>query len=169
MNQEASEIHAPAGVRIFTFTLAAFAAWAFVAFATPAMAQDEGAGVWRRGGCANCHGGIGQGGGGGEDPAGPNLHESDLDRDALWETIACGRGPMPFNLAGAYLEVPCYGIPVGPPPEGFEPGARISAEDLDILADFLMEFVVGTRVDRTACAAFYRGDLNARTCAQFPR
>ena len=170
MSQVFSKFPVRAGGRIFTFALAAFAGWAFVAFATPVAAQDyEGAGVWRRGNCTTCHGGVGQGGGGDENPAGPNLHQSDLTRDELREMIACGRGEMPFNLAGAYFEVSCYGIPVGAVPEGFQGGARFSAEDLDLLVDFLMTFVLGTEVNREACSAFYNGDQNARACQQFPR
>ena len=162
--------HLPNGQRAFAPALISLAAAAFMAFATPSVAQDAGADVWRRGSCTTCHGGVAQGGGGGEDPMGPNLRESDLDRELMRETIACGRGEMPFNLLGAYREVSCYGIPLGNPPEGFQAGARLSAEQIDVLVEFLFEYVVGvTRVNRAACAAFYGGDQNARSCGQFPR
>lgn len=160
------------GRRAFVFSaLIGVVAAAFVAFAPPSAAQDEGANMWRRGGCATCHGGLAQGGGEGEAPKGPNLRRSDPDREMLWETIACGRSVMPYHLQGAYREVSCYGIPVGDAvPEGFMPGRQFSAEELDVLVDFLMEYVVGVRrLNRSACAAFFGGDLRAPVCLQYPR
>ena len=151
--------------------LVGIAASTMVVFASPSAAQEEGVNIWRRGGCASCHGGLAQGGGEGENPEGPSLRQTDLDRDLLWETVACGRGEMPYNLEGAYREISCYGIPAGEAvPEGFTPGAQLSAEELDVLVDFLFEYVVGvTRLNRSACAAFFGGDLRAPVCLQYPR
>lgn len=171
MQRETDKRHLTAGGRrLLAPALMALAAAAFMAFATPSVAQDEGANVWRRGGCATCHGGLGEGGEGGEEPEGPSLRQSTLDRDIFRETAACGRGDMPFNLEGAWQAVSCYGVPAGEPaPEGFNAGAELSAEDLDVLVDFLFEYVVGVeRITRAACAAFYGGDLRSPVCAQFP-
>ena len=85
--------------------------------AAPAGAQDAveaGMLVWQNNGCANCHGEFGEGGEGGHFPAGPALRRSSLAKDHLRETIACGRPgtEMPSNLKGAYITVPCYGLPL---------------------------------------------------------
>ncbi len=146
------------------------AAAAMVLLSGPSLAQQEGATAWRLGGCSECHGAAAQGGGFGENPDAPNLHESSLTVEELKETIACGRGEMPFNLRGAYTEISCYGIPVGEVPAGFVRGARLSDEQLDALASFLFENVLGvTRIDRTACSVFFRGDVNAAGCREFPQ
>ena len=155
--------------RGLAIALGALMVVSFAAVSAPSFAQVDGALTWRQGGCANCHGGIGQGGGGGEEPEGPNLHESDLDRASLRELIACGRGEMPINLAAAYVTVECYGIPLGQVPEGFQRGATFDEERLDTLVDFLLDNVLGVSINRTACAAFYGGDVNSPACRPFPR
>ena len=78
-----------------------------LAFAAPARAQDKveaGLEVWKGAACASCHGVFGQGGGGGEQPEGPSLRRTQLDKDNLKETVRCGRPgtPMPYFLRGAY-------------------------------------------------------------------
>ncbi len=143
--------------------------------AQPAVAADLAAGnaAWGRGGCSNCHGGIANGGGGGEYPVGPNLRETVLDRDQLAETIACGRpvSGMPANLTGAYTEVACYGMPVPTTLEaaGVEKGAGMTQAEVDALADFLIAHVVGKMpVTRQNCAVFYGGNVDYPTCAKYP-
>lgn len=157
------------GRRGLALVMMALVTAGFLAAAAPSLAQD-GANIWRRGGCATCHGGLAEGGEGGEEPEGPSLRTTTLDRDLLRETVACGRGDMPYNLIGAWSEVSCYGVAAGDnPPEDFTAGAQLSAEDLDILVEFLFENVVGVeRITRAACAAFYGGDLRTPVCAQFP-
>src|SRR5450631_1898398 len=56
--------------------------------AAPAAAAGENA--WDKAGCLQCHGASGEGGDGGEFPAGPSLRKTRLDRAALAETISCG-------------------------------------------------------------------------------
>src|SRR5271165_7028136 len=73
------------------FSLSLVAACSFVLCA-PAFAQDQvaaGEAAWDKAGCLQCHGSNGQGGDGGEFPAGPSLRETRLDRAALVETISC--------------------------------------------------------------------------------
>lgn len=110
-----------------------------------AVAQDparigKGMEVWERAGCASCHGNDARGGGGGEQPAGPELRRTRLARDRFVETVACGRPgtPMPSNLAGGYIQFACYGLPVGTLPSGVAIGARLTADELDLLVDYVM-------------------------------
>jgi len=61
---------------------------------TSASAQDAtvaaGEAAWDKAGCLQCHGASGEGGSGGEFPAGPSLRQTRLDRAALVEAISCG-------------------------------------------------------------------------------
>ena len=139
-----------------------------------ASAQDKyaGATLWGRGGCAACHGNFAAGDGDPSYPAGPSLRRTRLERDAMIETIACGRPgtQMPTNLKGAYKEVACFGLPVGPVPgevAGLGTGA-LSNDEIKTLVDFLFEYVVGkTRITRQGCAVFFEGDAGAPACQQF--
>jgi hypothetical protein len=134
-----------------------------------AQQPETGATIWSAAGCFNCHGNLAAGDGDAAYPVGPNLRRTSLDRDQLVETIACGRPStaMPFHLKGAYTEVPCYGLPLGAPP-GVTAGGEFSQEQIELLADFLMENVVGvTRITREACAAFFNGNQNAPLCLQY--
>lgn len=141
---------------------------AVVTFAAPSLAQQQpGLDAWQRGSCTACHGSLAQGGGGGEMPAGPNLRRTRLTPAELKETIACGRGDMPYHLEAAYATVPCYGIPV-PGPAGAALGAPLTAAEIDALVDFLTKEVVGvTTITRAACAVFFNGNANAPACAQY--
>jgi mono/diheme cytochrome c family protein len=116
----------------------------------PALAQDvariaDGEAGWDKAGCLQCHGASGEGGTGGEFPAGPSLRATRLDRSTLVDTISCGRpgSEMPAWLDGAYTEVACYGIPKGPAPAGLELRRVLSADEIEALADYLLAKVVG--------------------------
>src|ERR1700732_2842116 len=94
-----------------------------VTMATPAMAQAAarvaaGEDAWDKAGCFQCHGTSGEGGVGGEFPAGPSLRTTKPDRATLAETSSCGRPgtPMPAWLDGAYTNSACYGLPKRPAP-----------------------------------------------------
>jgi mono/diheme cytochrome c family protein len=101
--------------------------------------------AWNKAGCPQCHGASGEGGAGGEASAGPSLRRTLLNRAMLAETIRCGRpgGEMPAWLVGAYTEVPCYGLPKGPPPAGFDVTPVLTADEIEALVDYLMANVVG--------------------------
>ncbi len=160
------------GRRALNAILFGLATAAMLALAGPSLAQEDGVAAWKRGGCADCHGKLAQGGGGGENPVGPNLRRTRLERDLLWETAACGRPgtEMPFNLDGAYRETACFGLPLSDPPAEVSGGARLTAEQLDALVDFLYAYVVGvTQITGEACSVFYGGNLDHRECAEFPR
>jgi mono/diheme cytochrome c family protein len=126
-------------------TASVLAAAAFVTVSLSASAQDAariaaGEAAWDKAGCLQCHGASGEGGTGGEFPAGPSLRATRLDHATLVDTIRCGRPgtEMPAWLQGAYTEVACYGIPKGPPPAGLELSRVLSAAEIEALADYLM-------------------------------
>lgn len=125
------------------------------AFGQDAEQLKAGVTAWKAGGCSGCHGTFAEGGAGGAMPAGPSLRASSLDHDQLVEVISCGRPGtvMPYNLAGAYTETPCYGLPLGAPPEGATGGASLSGEQVAALADYLTAVVVG------------QGDVTLEQCA----
>jgi len=115
------------------------------AFAQDAARLAAGEAAWDKAGCLQCHGAAGEGGAGGEFPAGPSLRKTGLDRAALVETISCGLPgtEMPSWLDGAYTQRSCYGFPPGPAPEGVTLTSVLSASEVAALADFLMAKIVG--------------------------
>ena len=128
-----------------------------------ARAQDASAAgmrVWRTAGCAACHGTFGEGGGGGEQPEGPNLRRTALDAKALRETIRCGRpgSKMPYFLKGAYTDTSCWNWPAGiaPPADVTGPG-RLDAGAIDSLVAYLTARVAGMAepVTLAECASYY--------------
>lgn len=125
-------------------------AGALLALSTSGLAQDAarvaaGEAAWDKAGCLQCHGTSGDGGDGGEFPAGPSLRKTLQDRAALAETIRCGRPgtQMPGWLDGAYRVSPCYGLPTAPAPAGTDLTPVLSADEIEALVDFLMAKIVG--------------------------
>jgi mono/diheme cytochrome c family protein len=147
-----------------------------VAVSSGALAQgapqfSPGALVWADGGCATCHGGIGQGGTAGEAPPGPNLWRTRLNRDQIKEAIACGREntQMPFHLKGAFTQRACWGKPVGNLPDNAMGAAELSEEQIDTLVAFLVDNVVGKEpVTKAKCAAFFGNNTSNPACARYP-
>ena len=139
-------------------------------FAAPASAQEDGQAVWKRGGCSNCHGQLAQGGGGGEEPAGPNIRRSRLDPDQLAEIIGCGRPgtDMPAHMAGAYTEFECYGMGLLAeyPERTVRSSADYSQAELAALVGFLVANAVGqSNITRESCEAF-RG-VDSPRCSSY--
>jgi mono/diheme cytochrome c family protein len=123
---------------------------ALLALAASARAQDAarlaaGEAAWNKAACLQCHGSAGEGGTGGEFPAGPSLRATQLNRTMLVDTIGCGRPgtQMPAWLDGAYTEISCYGLPKGPPPAGLERTPVLSGEEIEALVDYMMAKMVG--------------------------
>jgi mono/diheme cytochrome c family protein len=128
----------------------ALVAGALLALAAPAPAQDAarlaaGEAAWNKAACLQCHGSAGEGGTGGEFPAGPSLRTTQLNRALLVDTIRCGRPgtEMPAWLDGAYTEISCYGLPKGPPPAGLDMTPVLSGDEIDALVDYMMATMVG--------------------------
>jgi mono/diheme cytochrome c family protein len=114
----------------------------------PAFAQDQvlaGEAAWDKAGCLQCHGSTGDGGNGGEFPAGPSLRKTRLDPAALVETISCGLPgtAMPSWLDGAYTKRSCYGFPLGPAPAEITATPVLSAGEIEALVDFLGAKFIG--------------------------
>ena len=114
------------------------------------QAQDAarlaaGEAAWNKAGCLQCHGSAGEGGSGGEFPAGPSLRTTQLNRVMLVDTIGCGRPgtQMPGWLDGAYTEISCYGLPKGPPPAGLDLTPVLSGDEVDALVDYMMAKMIG--------------------------
>jgi hypothetical protein len=142
----------------------------FLALASPGQAQEAGARIWASGGCSGCHGNLAEGGDGGDAPAGPSLRATRLDRDQIAEFIACGRPDteMPFHVRGAYTEVSCYGLPLGEVPAEVGGAGVLTLEEVETLADFLVQHVVGQRtITRDNCALFYGGNRNSPLCLRY--
>jgi hypothetical protein len=113
-----------------------------------AFAQDQvaaGEAAWDKAGCLQCHGSTGDGGDGGEFPAGPSLRKTRLDRAALVEAVSCGLPgtAMPSWLDDAYTKRPCYGFPPGPPPAEITATPVLSAAEIEALVDFLGAKFIG--------------------------
>jgi mono/diheme cytochrome c family protein len=106
-------------IRMAMLGLAACALLSAAAFAQDTARLAAGEAAWDKAGCLQCHGASGEGGTGGEFPAGPSLRKTRLDRAALATTISCGLPgtEMPAWLDGAYTQIPCYGLPAGPRPK----------------------------------------------------
>ena len=126
------------------------AATAILAFAASAYAQDParlaaGEAAWNKALCLQCHGTLGEGGTGGEFPAGPSLRTTQLNRALLLDAIRCGRPgtQMPAFLDGAYTTVSCYGLPTGAPPAGLDLTPVLSGDEIEALVDYLMAKIVG--------------------------
>ncbi len=125
------------------------APWFGLILATAAFAQDagrlrDGEAAWDKAGCLQCHGSTGEGGAGGEFPAGPSLRKTRLDRAALTEAISCGLPgtQMPGWLDGAYTQRACYGFPTGPAPDETVLTPVLSADEVEALVDYLLAKIV---------------------------
>lgn len=154
--------------QLFPSKLVLLAGGILLGMSLPASAQDGGD-IWAKAGCFNCHGNLATGGEDNAFPTGPNLRRSGLDAATLRDVIACGLpgSPMPANLTGAYTETPCFGMPLGPAPDVTVVGG-LTAEEIDVLVEFLMTNVLGvTRVTRENCAAFFGGNPNDPTCLAY--
>jgi mono/diheme cytochrome c family protein len=128
----------------------ALAAGTLLALTLSAQAQDAarlaaGEAAWNKAACLQCHGSAGEGGTGGEFPAGPSLRTTQLNRAMLIDTIGCGPPgtQMPAWLDGAYTEISCYGLPKGPPPAGLERTPVLSGEEVEALVDYMLAKMVG--------------------------
>ena len=121
------------------------AALSVSAFAQDAARLAAGEEAWDKAGCLQCHGSLGEGGAGGEFPAGPSLRKTRLDRAGLTETISCGLPgtQMPGWLDGAYTQRSCYGFPNGPAPDGTALTPVLSATEVEALIDYLLAKIVG--------------------------
>jgi mono/diheme cytochrome c family protein len=138
------------GLAVSSLAISSIAVGLALTAAASAFAQDAarvaaGEEAWNTAGCFQCHGTSGEGGSGGEFPAGPSLRKARLDQATLAETIGCGRPgtPMPAWLDGAYTDSACFGLPKRPAPAGVVLTPVLSADEIAALVDYLMAKIVG--------------------------
>ena len=131
-------------VRLAGVVIAALLGLSFPAFAQNAAKVDAaklkaGRTVWLDGACGGCHGANGTGGVNPDEPAGPALRGTKLDRAALIEATSCGKPGTQMGawLRGAYTETACYGAPLGPPPAETMIIGMFSAEEISAVVDFI--------------------------------
>jgi mono/diheme cytochrome c family protein len=138
-------VPARCAVRSAILGLSFAAVFSASAFAQDAARLAAGEAAWDKAGRLQCHGSTGEGGAGGEFPAGPSLRKARLDRAALIEAISCGLPgtQMPGWLDGAYTQRSCYGFPPGPPPDGTTLTPVLDANEVEALVDYLLAKIVG--------------------------
>ncbi len=154
--------------------LAAIVAGSLVIPTVPAIAQEfdqallDGAQVWRRGGCGDCHGKWADGAGDPNFPKGPSLRKTDLTREEILEIVRCGRPgtAMPFHDPGAYTAVSCYEIPVGEVLAAA--GRELEPEQIENLATYIAEAVKGAgKVSLKDCIIYYNGRIDSPSCTRY--
>jgi mono/diheme cytochrome c family protein len=109
--------------------------------------------------CASCHAWTGQGQIGARPPS---LVTTELGKDGLVETIACGRagGTMPSHLAASWTPAfPCYGgklmkdIGEGQMPP--KPSATLTIDEINDVADYILAFYKGKPMSFFNCVAYF--------------
>ncbi len=125
--------------------------------------------------CQACHGWAGDGEKmDSQMPDGANLRESTLDRDRLIFVIKCGlpgRG-MPAFDRRAYTDDRCLGRTKADLDrmglELFDPAATLQNREVERVADFLLEKVVGQgEMNRAKCIDYWGEDVSV--CSEFPQ
>jgi mono/diheme cytochrome c family protein len=107
---------------------------------------DAGKAVFKRANCVGCHKWHGNGGGGyGGDAL--SLRKTELTREQIMDTVACGRPGtgMPFFTRGAYDTTKCYDMnrqEVGNqiPPEA---NTFLRPSDIEAVADYVLAHIKG--------------------------
>lgn len=125
--------------------------------------------------CQACHGWAGDGRKmDSQMPDGANLRVSQLDRERLIFVIKCGlpgRGMPAFDRL-AYSDDRCLGRTKADLErmglELFDPAATLQNREVERVADFLFEKVVGQgEMDRAKCVEFWGEDVEV--CREFPQ
>ena len=132
-----------------------------LAFGQSAASSDPtegGKAIFKRANCFGCHKWHGNGGGGyGGDAL--SLRKTELTRDQIIETVACGRPGtgMPYFARGSYDTTKCYEMnrqDVGNniPPEG---SVFLRTHDIEVVADYVVANIKG------------KGEPNYDECVSF--
>lgn len=152
--------------RIRTSGIVLAAAICALATLTATRAQDNdrvkaGLEVWKRSGCAECHGSFADGEKQRDEaPSGANLRTTRIDAAALKLVISCGKpggAGMPAFDEGAYKVRACYGRPLGPPPDDLYPnGTTLTPDEIDSVIAYLQARIIGRgRVTKQECLSYY--------------
>jgi mono/diheme cytochrome c family protein len=122
------------------------------------------------GGCVNCHGwpADGKTGVNLRSPTGPSLRETELDRDALIEVIACGRPgtPMPYHDRAAYRDGQCHGLNMSDFAPGSAPsrGKTFGEKDIVNIVAYLQTHVIGHGEPTFEECVYFFDNPAARAC-----
>ena len=162
----------------FCTTLFVGGLWTVSKFTESVFAQTDtvaaGGRIYRqKADCQACHGWAGDGRKmDSQMPDGANLRESTLEREQLIFVIKCGlpgRG-MPAFDRRAYTDDRCLGRTHADLERMglalFDPAATLQNREVDRLADFLYEKVIGQgAMDRAKCIDFWGEEVDA--CSEF--
>jgi mono/diheme cytochrome c family protein len=137
---------APRSAILALMVLATTALATSFAAAQSANPTDAGKAVFKRANCFGCHKWHGNGGGGyGGDAL--SLRKTELTREQIIETVACGRPGtgMPFFARGAYDNVQCYGMTRQDAGSQIPPEANtfLRQNDVEAVADYVITYVKG--------------------------
>ena len=160
----AKNVHLKFGLRASGLVLAA--AFGILATSPATVAQDNdkekaGLEVWKKSGCAECHGSFADGEKQRDEaPTGANLRTARLDTAALKLVISCGKpggAGMPAFDEGAYKIRACYGRPLGGPPDNLYPaGTTLTPDEIDAVIVYLQARVIGRgRITKEECLFYY--------------
>ena len=131
-----------------------------------AVAQDNdkakaGLEVWKKTGCADCHGSFANGEKQRDEaPTGANLRTARLDTAELKVVISCGKpggAGMPAFDEGAYKVRACYGRPLGAAPDNLYPaGVTLTPAQIEAVIAYLQARIIGRgRITKQECLAYY--------------
>ena len=152
------------GLRAWGIILAALVG--FLANSLASLAQDNdkvkaGLEVWKKTGCADCHGSFANGEKQRDEaPTGADLRTARLDAAELKVVISCGKpggAGMPAFDEGAYKVRACYGRPLGAPPDNLYPaGVTLAPAEIDAVIVYLQARIIGRgRITKQECLAYY--------------
>jgi mono/diheme cytochrome c family protein len=117
--------------------------------------------VWKKTGCADCHGSFANGEKQRDEaPTGADLRTARLDAAELKVVISCGKpggAGMPAFDEGAYKVRACYGRPLGAPPDDLYPaGVTLTPAEIDAVIAYLQARIIGRgRITKQECLAYY--------------
>ena len=152
------------GVRAGGVALAVVIAILAGSRATVAQDADKvkaGLELWKKTGCADCHGSFANGEKQRDEaPTGANLRTSRINAAELKVVISCGRPGgtgMPAFDEGAYKVRACYGRPLGPAPDNLYPaGVTLTPSEIDAVIVYLQARIIGRgRITKQECLAYY--------------
>jgi len=140
------------------------------------QAVAEGMRIYRqKADCQSCHGWAGDGRKmDTQMPDGANLRATRLGRAGIINAIKCGRPgrSMPAFDRFAYSDGRCNGTTAADLKKNGlslpDPAATLQPREVEMLADFLFDKVIGKGpMDRAKCLEFWGSDVDA--CAEFPK
>ena len=168
MDTRTSALELSCGLRAWGAMVGAIvvASIGILASVSATIAQDgdkvkAGLEVWKKSGCADCHGSFANGEKQRDEaPTGADLRRARIDAAELKVVISCGKpggAGMPAFDEGAYKVRACYGRPLGAPPDNLYPaGVTLTPADIDAVIAYLQARIIGRgRITKQECLAYY--------------